>query len=196
MTKALVVVMISLCRAQGTVDVALEHDSAAVFTVNAGEEIRFELVARDENLDVFEQWDRLGRDIILTVDSSYAETDTSAHSWSADPDGYSWPRMRLNGSILTADSVVQFPRDPRLYNTIPHSLFVNGRVTLRFAQSRQGQGIVLSIDSNAPDFPRQSPPITVRHGPIENLLVTIISPMQGAGHGLSPATLRDSGVAA
>ncbi|MBN1447088.1 MAG: hypothetical protein JXA28_04095, partial [Bacteroidetes bacterium] len=166
-------------RAQDTVGVALEYDSAAVFTVNAGEEIRLELVARDENLDVFEQWDQLGRDIVLTVDSSYAETDTSARSWSADPDGYSWLRLRLNGSMLTADSVVQFPRNPRLYYTIPHSRFVNGRATLHFAQSQAARGIVLSVDSNRPDLPRQSPPITVCHGPIENLLVTITSPTQG-----------------
>lgn len=71
MTTAFAVATISLCRAQNKVGVALEYDSATVFTVNAGEELRFELVACDENLEVFDQWDQSDRGVVLVVDSSF-----------------------------------------------------------------------------------------------------------------------------
>lgn len=166
--------------AQDLVGVTLEYDSSTVFTVNAAEEIRFDLVARKWNLDVYEPWDQVGKDVVLVVDSCYAEVDTSIRSWSADPDNYSWLRLWLNDSALTVDSVVQYPRNPRMYYTIPHGRFVDGKATLRFSQSWSGQGIVLSVVSGGnPNLPRRSPPITVRHAPMENLFLAITSPSQG-----------------
>lgn len=172
--------LFSIVRAQDLVGVTLEHDSSTVFSVTAAEEIRFDLVARNWNLDVYEPWDQVGKDVVLVVDSCYAEVDTSIRSWSADPDNYSWLRLWLNDSALTVDSVVQYPRNPRMYYTIPHGRFVDGKATLRFSQSWSGQGIVLSVVSGGyPNLPRQSPPITVRHAPMENLFLAITRPSRG-----------------
>lgn len=178
-----VAALVSIMRAQDLVGVTLEYDSSTVFTVNAAEEIRFDLVAREWNLDVYEPWDQVGKDVVLVVDSCYAEVDTSIRSWSADPDNYSWLRLWLNDSALTVDSVVHFTWNPRMYYTIPHSRFVDGKATLRFSQSFSqswsGQGIVLSVVSGGhPNLPRRSPPITVRHAPVENLFLTITSSLQ------------------
>ena len=169
----------SVSRAQDITGVALEYDSSTVFSVNAAEEIRLELVARDLDSNVYNAWDLAGRDVVLTVDGSYAEADTNTRSWSADPDGYSWRRLWLNDSLLTVDSVGQIPWQPRAYYTIPHSRFVNGRATLRFVQSQQASGIVLSVISTGPILPRQSPPISVRRAALDHLFLRLTTPTQG-----------------
>ncbi|HOJ04768.1 MAG TPA: hypothetical protein PK916_12290 [Bacteroidota bacterium] len=164
--------------AQDTVGVALEYDAGMAFTVSARTELRFDLVARDAQGNVYDQWDQHGHALRLGVDSSHAEADTSVRSWSADADGFSWLRLWLSDVPLAVDSVLSDAQNPRTFFTIPHALFVNGRATLRFAQSQAGRGITLSIAPILPQLSHSSLPITILPEKVDNLLLDITTPIQ------------------
>ncbi|MCZ7555989.1 MAG: hypothetical protein M5R41_06255 [Bacteroidia bacterium] len=153
--------------------VALEYDSAMLFTVEAGTTLQFELVARDTANNVIENWHTIGQNAVLAVRGTDAETDSSTRSWSADPLGFSWLELRLNGTVLTLDSVGQ---DQGLYYTLPPSAFTLGKATLDFTLTLAGKDITLTVTPTFTMFAQQTPPITIVPGPHENYLVEVTWP--------------------
>ncbi len=159
--------------------VALEYDHATVFTTEAGATLQFELVARDTSLNIIQTWDAIGQNAILTVRGSNAETDSSSRSWSADPLGYSWLELRLNGTLLVLDSTGAEQQDVLLHYTIPASVFTTGRAALTFTQSATGRDIILAVTPRLSQLAQQSPPITILSGPDDNYFVDLGWPLSG-----------------
>jgi hypothetical protein len=159
--------------------VALEYDPAMLFTVEAGKTLQFELAARDTAHSIIVNWDAIGRNAVLAVRGSNAETDSSTRPWNADPLGFSWLELRLNGTVLTLDSIGQ---DQGLYYTLPPSAFTLGKAALAFRQSGIGSDIVLSIDPRVSRLEQQSPRITIVPTAHVNYLVEVTWPEPGKEH--------------
>jgi hypothetical protein len=153
--------------------IALDYDPATSFTVEAGTTLPFELTARDTTGNPIGNWNTIGHNAVLAVRGTVAETDTSHRSWSADPLGFSWLELRLNGTVLTLDSVGQ---DQGLYYTLPPSAFTLGKATLDFTLTCAGKDITLSVTPTFGTLVQISPPITIVPGPHENYLVEVTWP--------------------
>ncbi len=153
--------------------VALEYDPATVFTVEAGTSLQFELTARDTVRSIIGNWDAVGQNAVLAVRGTVAETDTSHQSWSADPLGFTWLELRLNGTVLTLDSV---GRDQGLYYTLPYPAFTFGKAALEFTLTCAGKDITLTVTPRFGTLVQKSPPITIVPGPHENYLVEVTWP--------------------
>jgi hypothetical protein len=156
--------------------VALEYDPAMLFTVEAGKTLQFELVARDTANNVIENWHTIGQNAVLAVHGTVAETDTNHRAWSADPLGFTWLELRLNGTVLTLDSVGS---DQELYYSLPPSAFTFGKAALDFTLTCAGKDISLTITPIFGTLAQQSPPISIFPGPHDNYLVDLTSPLQG-----------------
>ncbi len=163
------------CRAQGPIGVAIEHDSTATITVRAGEPVRFDLAIRNQNLQIVENWDYVGRDINIVLNGSRAEGDSSLHSWSDDVDAYSWTRIKINDNAWMADSVIETAGLARLYYTIPRTAFTKGHAALTYTQSKADTGIVLSCSPRWTFLRQDSPPITIVPGPHAGYLIDVTS---------------------
>ncbi|MFZ1729401.1 MAG: hypothetical protein WBQ23_08785 [Bacteroidota bacterium] len=175
MTAAIAVVFTSFGYAQGAAGIALEYDSAAVFTVTAGEVIGFDLRARNERQGIVENWDNIGKAVTLTVRGSWAETDTSTRSWNHRSRAYTWTYVKAGDTVLPLDSITFAGTEPLLYYTIPKEVFVMGRAALSYIQSRADTGIVLSLAPRWNFLQQDSPPLSFLPGPPENFLLEITS---------------------
>jgi hypothetical protein len=153
--------------------VELDYDPATTFTVEAGTTLPFELTARDTTGNPIGNWNTIGQNAVLAVRGTVAETDTSHRSWSADPLGFTWLELRLNGTVLTLDSTGQ---DQGLYYTLPPSAFTLGKAALAFTLTCAGKDITLTVTPTFTMFAQQSPPITIVPGPHENYLVEVTWP--------------------
>jgi hypothetical protein len=176
---ALLPIATLISNAQIVGGIELDYDPATTFTVEAGTTLPFELVARDTADNVIENWNTIGHNAVLAVRGTVAETDTSHRSWSADPLSFTWLELRLNGNVLTLDSVGQ---DQGLYYTLPPSAFTMGQATLAFRQSGIGSDIVLSINPRVSRLEQQSPPITIVPTAHVNYLVEVTWPNPGMEH--------------
>jgi hypothetical protein len=163
--------------AQTSMGVALEAHTTDPILLTAGEGVELILSARDEQQAQVENWNEIGHDAILVVQNSHAETDSSRNSWSAWPDGYTWLRLEVNGTPLTADSASSHGQS-LLYFTIPKSVFSLGRATLTFMQSRADSNILLTVTPQADFLRQQSPSITVQPGEHTDYLVDVTSPFE------------------
>lgn len=154
--------------------VELDYDPAMVFTVEAGTTLQFELTARDSTGNPIGNWDTIGHNAVLAVHGTVAETDTSHHAWSADPLGYSWLELRLNGTVLALDSV---GRDQGLYYTLPPSAFTLGKAALTFTLTCAGKDITLTVTPTFGNLGQKSPPITIVPAPHDNYLIDVTWPL-------------------
>ncbi|MCZ7557540.1 MAG: hypothetical protein M5R41_14170 [Bacteroidia bacterium] len=161
--------------AQTSMGVALEAHTTDPILLTAGEGVEFVLSARNEKQELLENWNEVGHDAILVVQNSYAETDSNRNSWNAWADGYTWLRLKANGTPLTADSTSTLG-EALLYFTIPKSSFALGKATLTFMQSRADSNILLTVTPQADSLRQQSPPIVVQPAEHADYLVDITSP--------------------
>ena len=145
--------------------VELDYDPATTFTVEAGTTLQFELTARDTTGNPIGNWNAIGHNAVLAVRGTIAEADTSTRSWSADPLGFTWLELRLNGTVLALDST---GRDQGLYYTLPPSAFTLGQATLAFTLTCAGKDITLSVTPTFGTLAQQSPPITIVPGAHDN----------------------------
>ena len=173
---ALLPISTFFCNAQIVGGVALECEPATVFTVEAGTSLQFELVARDTQFRIIDNWNAIGQNAVLTVRGTVAEADTSTRSWSADPLGFTWLELRLNGIVLSLDST---GGDQGFYYTLPPSAFTLGRASLTFTLTCAGKDITLTVTPDFGTLAQQSPPITIVPGPHDNYLVELTRPLQG-----------------
>ena len=150
--------------------VELDYDPATTFTVEAGTTLQFELTARDTTGNPIGNWNAIGHNAVLAVRGTIAEADTSTRSWSADPLGFTWLELRLNGTVLALDST---GRDQGLYYTLPPSAFTLGQATLAFTLTCAGKDITLSVTPTFGTLAQQSPPITIVPGADDNFLVVL-----------------------
>jgi hypothetical protein len=161
--------------AQLRMGVALDTSSTHPILLNAAERADFVLSARDAQQSLVENWDDIGYDVVLVVQNSRAETDSSRNSWSTWPDGYTWLRLEVNDVPLSVDSV-SFAGEPLLYFTVTKSAFELGKAAVSFMQSRADSNIFLTVTPLADFLPQQSPPINVCPGEHADYLLDITSP--------------------
>ncbi|MCZ7555990.1 MAG: hypothetical protein M5R41_06260 [Bacteroidia bacterium] len=176
---ALLPIATLISNAQIVGGIELDYDPATTFTVEAGTTLPFELVARDTARNIIGNWDAIGRNAVLTVRGSNAETDSSTRSWSDDPLGFSWLELRLNGTLLVLDSTGAEQQDVLLFYTIPTAAFTTGRAALAFTQSATGRDIILGVTPRVAQLEQQSPPITILPGPDDNYFVDLGWPLSG-----------------
>lgn len=134
----------------------------------AGEAVDFALVALDKNDAVVADWNVNGRTTILRVQNSAVESDTSARSWGDDPDGYSWARLEVEGTIIPSSA-------PGEYH-IPKTLFVNGRASATYAGSKAEKQVRMEIHPLNPRWNQTSPPMDWRPAALDNILMDITWP--------------------
>jgi len=117
-----------------------------------GEEICFDLVAKDKNGNVIRDWDsQLKGSPVTTLifKNSTANTDTSKQSWNADPDGYTWARLTYNGQPLTYD-----PVKDEYY--IEPSKFTEGKVRICLKHTKAESGVTLEVKDKAAFLTQQT----------------------------------------
>ncbi len=154
----------SLCHAQGAAGIEFIYDSTRVYSRPTGSPERFELRARNERLEIVENWDYIGKDVALTVRGSNAETDTSTRSWSNLWYQYTWVKITIADSVLELDSITFVGAEPLLHYTIPKELFENGRAALWCSQSAPDTAVVLSIAPRWNFLRQETPPLRVEIG--------------------------------
>lgn len=154
--------------ALGNMGVALDFTGTVPIHRVAGEAVDFLLVARDSNDAVVTDWDVIGRSTVLRVLQSEAERDTSMRAWGDDPDGYSWARLVVGGTLIP-------PSAPGEYR-IPKTLFVNGRTSASYASSKAEDGARLEVQPTNPRLQQTSPPMRWRPAAFDNILVDITWP--------------------
>jgi hypothetical protein len=106
-----------------------------------GQQICFDLVAKDKNGNIIRDWDspiKANPVTTLVFKNSTANTDTSKQSWSADPLGFSWANITYNGKPLTYD-----PIKDEFY--IPASDFVEGKATICLIDTKAESGVTLTV---------------------------------------------------
>jgi hypothetical protein len=126
---------------QGGVEFEAQYAGTPDINKLVGEEICFDLVAKDKNGNVIRDWDAATKNspvITLIFKNSDANTDTSKQSWNADPDGYSWARITYNGQPLTYD-----PTTDEFY--IEPSKFVEGKIRICLKHTKALSGVILDI---------------------------------------------------
>jgi hypothetical protein len=115
----------------------------------AGENICFTLHALDDRGRPAADWHDLGRDVILRVDGSTAETDTSTASWNEQPDGYTWLKLTAAGKALEAIGENRY--------AISHADFVDGRLPVCIASSKAESGIHIAVEPDKEGWVQESP---------------------------------------
>ncbi|MDX9760338.1 MAG: T9SS type A sorting domain-containing protein [Bacteroidota bacterium] len=148
--------------------VALEFTGTEPLHRVAGEAVDFLLVARDSNDAVVPDWNVIGRSTVLRVPHSEADRDTSTRAWADDPDGYSWARLEVAGTLIP-------PSAPGEYH-IPKTLFVDGRASVSYASSKAEDGVRLEVHPTNPRLQQTSPPIRWSPAAFDNILVDITWP--------------------
>ncbi len=133
-----------------------------------GEEVCFTLTARDENGNVIRSWNDIGQPTTITLRNSTANTDSSNQSWSADPEGYSWARIKHEGGVeLTKISADEW--------SIPETDFVDGVARICLTHSKADTGVYLEITPAVPFLNQISQSVTFVADNITNYLVDITS---------------------
>jgi len=125
----------------GGVEFAAQYAGTPDINKLVGEEICFDLVAKDKNGNVIRDWDSpLKSNPVTTLifKNSLANTDTSTQTWNSDPDGYTWAKITYNGQPLTYD-----PTKDEFY--IEASKFVEGKARICLKHTRADKGVTLEV---------------------------------------------------
>ncbi|MAT39979.1 MAG: hypothetical protein CL946_10290, partial [Ectothiorhodospiraceae bacterium] len=142
-------------------------------TFTVGDTVCYSLTARDSSGAIIDDWNISGEDATITLQDSYANSDTSERSWNGDPDGYSWARMYHNGIELDTISGNEF--------IVPKHLFVNGMAEVclvhTFANGSYHTSPVGVTASPSHPF-RQQLPENLKFTPdtLDNFLLDLIPP--------------------
>ncbi|MFZ1731217.1 MAG: T9SS type A sorting domain-containing protein [Bacteroidota bacterium] len=132
-----------------------------------GEEVCFTLTAKDDNGNVIRSWDQIGNPVTLTLNNTDANTDSSAQSWSADPEGYSWARLTFNGVELTKISPNEW--------TIPNTDFFEGVAEVCLTCSKADTSVFITVTPTFGTLNQVSQSIDYLADEITNYLVDITS---------------------
>lgn len=107
----------------------------------AGDEVCLTITMRDANGNLRRDWNTTGIEssvLLHTPAAHSANTDTSARSWSADPDAFSWSRITVGG--------VELPRTDADAWLLPAATFDSlGQVRLCLRHSRADTGLVIEV---------------------------------------------------
>jgi hypothetical protein len=134
----------------------------------AGEVVCFKLTAKDKNGNIIRDWDVKNIDTKLEIKNSTANTDTSTMTWNADPLGYSYAVITLNGTPLASPTPNEF--------TVPASAFVNGIATICIIHTKAESGITIDVTSPLlAGLNQVSAKMNFSTGEISNFLVELTS---------------------
>jgi len=126
---------------QGGVEFEAQYAGTPDINKLVGEEVCFDIVAKDKNGNVIRDWDSPMKNspvVTLIFKNSDANTDSSKQSWNADPDGFTWAKVTFNGVPLTYD-----PAKDEFY--IEPSKFVEGKVRICLKHTKALSGVQLDI---------------------------------------------------
>ncbi len=151
---------------QGGVEIEPSAGSPNINKI-AGEQICFTLTAKDKNGNVIRDWDRKGQATTLTLKGSTANTDTSAQTWNADPNGFSYAVITHNGTNLTSISANEF--------SIPASAFVDGVATICIVHTKAENGVTIEVTPLLAGLNQTSATMNFSTGTISNFLVDVTS---------------------
>ncbi len=132
-----------------------------------GEEVCFTLTAKDENGNVIRSWDQIGTPVTLTLNNTDANSDSSTHSWNADPDGYTWAVLKHNSVELTIMSANEW--------SIPNTAFVDGVAEVCLTSTKADTSVFITITPTVSFLNQVSQSIDYIAGGISNYLVDITS---------------------
>ncbi len=132
-----------------------------------GEQVCYTLTARDENGNVIRSWNDIGNSTTITLRNSSANTDSSTHSWNADPEAYSWARITHNGTELGKITDNEW--------FIPETEFIDGVAEICLTHSKADTGVFIEITPNVPYLNQISQSVTFVADEITNYLVDIWS---------------------
>lgn len=104
---------------------------------SVGDKVCFSLTARDKNGNVIRTWDQTGNFTTLTLKNSTANTDTSKHSWNADPDGYSIAYITQNNTKLIQVNDSEW--------SLPSTAFVDGQTDVCLVDTKAEKGVYVDI---------------------------------------------------
>ncbi|MBR9975091.1 MAG: T9SS type A sorting domain-containing protein [Bacteroidetes bacterium] len=156
-----------------TKGVALVFPSSDPVNLTAGDELQFELRGMDGN-SIKLNWDIVGSDVTLLVHSTSANGDTSARSWSADPDGYSWSRLTIAGQVIAPSAANEY--------TIKKELFFVGRAMATYRSSKAERNVTFSIVPRLQGLTQVSPPVSWGSDALDNYLVDLTRPDPAASN--------------
>jgi hypothetical protein len=139
----------------------------------AGDTVRCSITARDSHGNVVRSWDQVGSPLTLTLRNSAANTDTSMHSWNADPRAYSFATLSSAGAALTAIAANDW--------VLPPSAFSDGVAAVEIVHTRADTGVVLAVTSSVPFRGDVAAPMDFVSGPLDNFLVDL-TPATAAGN--------------
>jgi len=134
----------------------------------AGEEVVFNLTAKDKNGNIIRDWDIKGAATTLTIKNSTANTDTSSQTWNADPTGYTWAIIYdANGQPLTTITANEF--------SIPASAFKDGKATIKIIHTKAENGVQIEVTPSMSFLNQTSAKMNFSVGGVTNFLVELTS---------------------
>lgn len=143
------------------------HSTAADINSLVGEQVCLTMHAKDANGNLIRSWDRSGQPVVLTLQNSQANIDSSNQSWNADPDGFSYAKLMVNSVELPKIS----PNEWSLSNT----LFVDGTVVVCVIDTKAESGITVAVTPLFPPLIQVSDIMNFRADAITNYLVALTS---------------------
>lgn len=148
--------------------VALHFPAPGPFTLDAGDELCFELQAQDTAHTIVEDWNAIGRDVTLLIRGTAVDADTSTRAWDGDTLGFSWSELTVRGQKLR-------PLRPGEF-LVPHAIFENGRAPACYRTSKAENKLRIEISPLKTGWIQQSPEISWIPGVVDNLFVDITWP--------------------
>ncbi|MCB2204867.1 T9SS type A sorting domain-containing protein [bacterium] len=133
-----------------------------------GEEVCFTLTARDENGNIIRDWDSPSQNnpaTELTLNGSFANTDTSTVSWNADPDGYTYALISQDGTALTQINDSTW--------SIPASAFTDGVATICLVHTKSDKGVTIEVSPVVANLNQTSATMNFDADEITNYLVDL-----------------------
>jgi hypothetical protein len=101
----------------------------------------------------------------VTVRNSIAETDTNKAPCNDLPDGYTWVKLTVDGTVLTRISPDDWD--------VPPGLFADGRLELCLQDSRAEENVWLEIQPTVAGHIQTTPPMTFHEGEIYSYFVDV-----------------------
>lgn len=133
----------------------------------AGEQVCFQLVAKDANGNVITDWSSSGIAVLVRVTNTIVDTDTLIESWGRHPDGYSWSKLVVAGQTISASAPHEFP--------VPKSLFTGGMADACYQATLAEEDVRITVTPTFGSLNQISPPITYTPAALDNYLVELSS---------------------
>jgi hypothetical protein len=131
----------------------------------AGEQVCFQLVAKDANGNVITDWSSSGTSVLVRVTNTIVDVDTLIDSWNRHPDGYSWSKLVVAGQTMTVISPHEF--------IVPNSLFTGGVADACYQATLAEEDIRITVTPTVSALNQISPPITYTPAALDNYLVEL-----------------------